>query len=465
MTNEQMNEFVIIPFANNYLINRYGIIKTKDGDIVRNTFSNHTKRLMIIIKYNDNKNHTVSLAYVIGKVFLQLPINYTYTTATIIHKDGNYLNYSLDNLEWNDKRYTRSLLEKKKRLQVRNKYKVPDYISQINYVYPNIIECEEMKGFYYLPFSDHPLVISKEGKIYNLELKKFILPYVNISGYPFIRMSINNKYTSIYIHRLLTQLFIPLPTRHLDKNINELESNHIDGNKTNFSLDNLEWVTSAENRKHAYLTGLMNYTKVEARHVLNNKKYIFDNATDCAKRFNINKLRLLRHLKSKKSGTITKNWFVFKYFDISIAWPELTEKQIQKDTWNILYKIWYSKNTLTDEIIIHSTVDELCGVLNLPINNVINHLKSKREIPYKNWLIWSDDTPLVEVAKKNQRKSPDGIRKSIPLKFTSTIDNSVLNFESAITAGKYFNVDNKIFKYAIENKNGMFKHYYVEYNN
>lgn len=68
-------------------------------------------------------------------------------------------------------------------------------------------------------------------------------------GYLFVVLSKNGKYKHFYVHRLLTQAFIPNPD-------NKPHVNHIDGNKQNNSIDNLEWCTAKENVIHAFKTGL-----------------------------------------------------------------------------------------------------------------------------------------------------------------------------------------------------------------
>ena len=62
------------------------------------------------------------------------------------------------------------------------------------------------------------------------------------------------KRKQVSIHRLVACAFIPNPN-------NLPQVNHIDGNKKNNNIDNLEWVTSSENVKHAFDTGLKHAAK------------------------------------------------------------------------------------------------------------------------------------------------------------------------------------------------------------
>ena len=68
-------------------------------------------------------------------------------------------------------------------------------------------------------------------------------------GYARVELHQNNSARKYLVHRLLAESFIPNPE-------NKPQVNHIDGNKRNNSLDNLEWVTQSENQLHAYRTGL-----------------------------------------------------------------------------------------------------------------------------------------------------------------------------------------------------------------
>lgn len=85
---------------------------------------------------------------------------------------------------------------------------------------------------------------------------KILKPYVDKDGYLCVHLHKNGKGYAKKVHRLVASAFIP--------NIGDKpQVNHIDGDKTNNTVDNLEWVTSKENMHHAWETGLCKALKGE----------------------------------------------------------------------------------------------------------------------------------------------------------------------------------------------------------
>jgi len=69
------------------------------------------------------------------------------------------------------------------------------------------------------------------------------------NGYINCKLLNKGKAHHLLVHRLVALHFIDNPDK-------KKEVNHKDGDKTNNCIENLEWVTSSENQKHAYLLGL-----------------------------------------------------------------------------------------------------------------------------------------------------------------------------------------------------------------
>ena len=67
-------------------------------------------------------------------------------------------------------------------------------------------------------------------------------------NYLIIDLSKNGKGKTRLVHRLVLKTFSPIDEK--------LEVNHKNGIKTDNSINNLEWVTSSENKIHAINTGL-----------------------------------------------------------------------------------------------------------------------------------------------------------------------------------------------------------------
>ena len=92
--------------------------------------------------------------------------------------------------------------------------------------------------------------ITKEGVVINLKTNRKYKGKIK-NGYLTFQTRINNKYYRWSFHRLLAIKYIPNPN-------NYPVINHIDGNKLNNSIDNLEWCTYSHNTKEAVRLGLIN---------------------------------------------------------------------------------------------------------------------------------------------------------------------------------------------------------------
>lgn len=90
-------------------------------------------------------------------------------------------------------------------------------------------------------------MVSNFGNVWSNKTKKALKPSPHRQGYHLLSTKLggrNGLALCVRIHRMVAMQFIPNPD-------NKPEVNHIDGDKTNNCVSNLEWVTSAENTKHA----------------------------------------------------------------------------------------------------------------------------------------------------------------------------------------------------------------------
>ena len=106
----------------------------------------------------------------------------------------------------------------------------------------------------YLPGYENLYQINRAGDIRSIKKDGYILTQrINFAGYKTVSLSKNGKTETHYVHRLIA-------ITYLVNNQNKCCVNHINGNKLDNSLDNLEWMTHAENMQHAHDTGLCNAT-------------------------------------------------------------------------------------------------------------------------------------------------------------------------------------------------------------
>lgn len=100
--------------------------------------------------------------------------------------------------------------------------------------------------------------ITKDGKCYNSNTNKWLKGQKNPkTGYFSYMLTMpNGKKKRCAAHRLVALAYLPR------ENKNKNQINHIDGNKLNNNLDNLEWVSPQENQQHALEQELRSFKHV-----------------------------------------------------------------------------------------------------------------------------------------------------------------------------------------------------------
>lgn len=229
-----------------------------------------------------NKKYSKSQHRLLAEYFLENENNLEY----VHHKDGNRLNNSLENLQWvsisennmNSNRHSSGI----------------DHIDYNNYDDYNGVE--EWKTF-----KDTVYMVSNWGRIKNSLTDKMLKGKITSSGYREFCLTINHKKKSYRCHHLVYETWI-------GSDIDII--NHIDGNKLNNRLDNLENVSSKENNlKAIYETKTHKFKKTAQYDLEGNLIQIYENNADAARAMGVRPQSIQAAISKgyKSCGFVWKN--------------------------------------------------------------------------------------------------------------------------------------------------------------
>lgn len=255
---------------------------SNDGK-VRNTTTNHFKKAGIstdgfytVDLYNGGKLKRINIHTLVASTFIDNPEEY----KCVKHKDDNKLNNNINNLEWTNFISKFNIISSdiidqidpttNAIIKTWSSYKQICYEYDITWdqLNENIKKAIQLCGYLWRL---HPIdneienekwkiikgypthEISNMGRARNLLTKYLLTLTKRPDGY--ISVSIGKKH--IILHRFVAKTFINNPDPK-----NKIFVNHINGNKENNTVSNLEWVTHSENMLHAHKIGLMPKNKI-----------------------------------------------------------------------------------------------------------------------------------------------------------------------------------------------------------
>ena len=133
-------------------------------------------------------------------------------------------------------------------------------------------------------------IISTNGVVENINTGRTIKVKIGTNGYPDVQLMKDGKRKDFRLHRLVLEAFVsPRPPG--------MECRHLDGNRLNYSLDNLKWDTRSENMRNKTGHGTTNKGSKHWKAKLNEKQVIeiqelLKMGVSCieiAKRFNVSR--------------------------------------------------------------------------------------------------------------------------------------------------------------------------------
>jgi hypothetical protein len=343
-----MEEWQTIKEFPNYDISNFGnIMNNKTGKSLKLSIKSGYYNISLT---NNNIHKTFKVHRLVALAFIENPEN----KSEVNHKDKNKLNNHFTNLEWMTRREnnihrcegikiscnknkplfrmdkdTNEILEKYNSIELAGSWAFQNGhtktihngrnsignclngLSQIAYKFKwkyeenNELENEIWKQVVLknVDMKNKQYFVSNLGRFKNSYGTIMNNYKVNDNGY--IRVYILNK--TYALHRLVALTFIENPE-------SKEQVNHIDGNKLNNAVINLEWNTCAENNLHKFKIGLgNNFTRKITQYDLQmNKIKDFNSIIEASKELKIGKSNIRGVLTNYRK---TAGGFIFKYLE------------------------------------------------------------------------------------------------------------------------------------------------------
>ena len=300
----------------------------------------------------------------------------------------------------------------------------------------NTTECKEHPGYYHL--QQYPnYCINESGDVKVIPTGKSLSGSVTKPGKKsikggYVKFRIVNAdfvITSVGRHQLLCQTFKAKPEGN-----EKYVVNHINGIPGDDRLENLEWVTYAQNTQHAYENGL--YPSKERRLLV---KFMEDGTiveykylAAAARALGVSE-NLIRTRLKKYPGRFYSDGYAFKLADVG-EWSD--EKPLSAMT----YRSFRSRNIITGEIHIFNSVavaEKLLGIRDSCI--ILSLSKPGSLLNGYEFKLNSDHTPWRELSEEQiatHFKYPHG-HYPLQIQLTHLTTNEIITFDDSIEAGRF----------------------------
>lgn len=294
--------FTVIPGYSLFEVNKAGVVRRiSNQKVIPHQIGMRSKRPSVKLCGDNYKVKSVDIARAILMANHPVP---NPQWVSVHYKDGNILNFQYDNISWSYEWTTPTPL--------------PDDVIWEDYFVPSLL--------------DPSLLVSPSGLVKRSESNRFI-------GH--IREDRNDGYIYVTgdkgvfgVHRLVAATYLKHPI-----DIWQLLPNHIDGDKTNNHVSNLEWSTPGENNQHAILAGLKGkISTIESMNALTGNVRSFATLNDAARFHGLTAGAIHYRIYGERPGETRpvrssyKFGFYYRDPNLGLEWPTVEQRRVDLNT-------------------------------------------------------------------------------------------------------------------------------------
>lgn len=298
----------------------------------------------------------------------------------------------------------------------------------------DLVEVSTVPGFYHIPGTAR-YALNKEGHLYSF-LRKKILPMREIdltARYRSTVISHESGKTIVFpTHRLLALMFLNDGT---DKS--KMQVDHIDGDRFNNKLDNLEWVTPSENVLRSFRLGLRDNSAVSV--VIYNpktkEKKVFCSLGEAERDLNLHYSTISSRCKHE-GKRIYPDGYQYMFGDKDTVFPDIDEIT---DKYGPDAPV-ATRNALTGEILHFKTSKDACIAHSYSPAMMSSYLNDDRQLLTEDLIqIKPDDgTPWREI--KDPYLDLKETSQYQPVTITDVVTGKQHHFISAALAADFANL-------------------------
>ena len=246
-------------------------------------------------------------------------------------------------------------------------------------------------------------IIFDTGDVLNTDTNKMLEGTIRLHGYKVFRLSKNGVKKGFYAHRLVAENFLDNPN-------NYKVVNHIDGNKLNNDVSNLEWCSQSENMKHAHDTNLIAARKKKIEYIEDLPNEVWKNIKD----FPLYKISNYGRVRNINSNRILRPSVVCGY-----------------------YKVRLSNNGKIHDFLVHYLVQEIFNNQLPRDNECIDHIDGNKLNNH------ADNLRIVSLSENSLLAFyQQGLTSTCKAVDQCSLDGKVIaTFPSARAAGRSLNLD------------------------